>query len=104
MSSLTDYVNWYADLSFYDMPFNDVDNVVLCTLTYYDFDPKVISDRSASLRRCVINSADNDPFLKAVAESRRFGSLLVSDYVEVFSRDTSTQFAALTFCVWITLI
>ena len=97
MSSLTDYVNWYADLSFYDMPFNDVDNVVLCTLTYYDFDPKVISDRSASLRRCVINSADNDPFLKAVAESRRFGSLLVSDYVEVFSRDTSTQFAALTF-------
>ena len=97
MSSLADYINWYADFSFYDKPFNEVDNVVLCTLTYYDFDPKAIGDRSVSLRRCVTNSTEKDPFLNAVVKSRRFGSLMVSDYVEVFSRDTSTQFAALTF-------
>lgn len=97
MSSLADYINWYADASFYDKPFNEVDNVVLCTLTYYDFDPKAIGDRSVSLRRCVTNSTEKDPFLNAVVKSRRFGSLMVSDYVEVFSRDTSTQFAALTF-------
>ena len=97
MSSLTDYVNWYADLSFYDLPFNEVDNVVLCTLTYYDFDAKRIGERPTALRRCLISPSENDPFLRAVVESQRFGSLMVSDYVEVFSRDTSTQFAALTF-------
>ena len=97
MSSLTDYVKWYADFSFYDLPFNEVDNVVLCTLTYYSFDAKRIGDRSAMVRRCLMGSSDDDPFLSAVMESRRFGNLMVSDYVEVFSRDTSTQFAALTF-------
>lgn len=97
MSSLADYISWYSDLTFYDYPFNDVDNLVICMLTYYDFDAKKTENRPAALRRCMLSSDANDEFLRAALKSRRFGSLLVQDYVEVFSRDTSTQFAALTF-------
>lgn len=94
MSSLTDYIQWYAEFSFYEKPFNEVDNLILSTLTYYRFKA---SDRPQTLRRCVINSTANDPFLRAAISSRRFGNLMVSDYTEVFNRDTSVQFAAMTF-------
>lgn len=97
MSSLAEYIRWYAEFSFYDKPFNDVDNLVLSMLAYYSFDGKKNSERPKVLRRCVANSPKNDDFLSAVLNSRRFGNLMVSDYAETFSRDTTTQFAAMTF-------
>ena len=38
MSSLTEYVRWYSEFSFYEKEFTDVDNLVLCQLAYYTFD------------------------------------------------------------------
>ena len=96
MSSLTDYIQWYAEFSFYEKPFNEVDNVILSTLTYYNYDLKG-SERPLSLRRCVTNSTENDAFLRAAYNSRRFGSMMVSDFEEKFSRDTAVQFAAMKF-------
>ena len=96
MSSLTDYIQWYAEFSFYEKPFNEVDNLILSTLTYYNYDLKG-ADRPMSLRRCVTNSTANDVFLRAVYNSRRFGSMMISDFEEKFSRDTSVQFAAMKF-------
>lgn len=96
MSSLADYIRWYADFSFYEKPFNEVDNLVLCMLTYYNYNIKD-DGRPASLRRCVTNAVSNDGFLSAAYHSRRFGSLMMSDFTEVFSRDTGVQFAAMQF-------
>ena len=97
MSSLAEYIEWYSDFTFYDKPFNDVDNMVLSMLAYYRFDSKRDSGRPMMLRRCVTNSIKNDPFLRAAYNSKRFGNLMVSDYTETFSKDTMTQFAAMTF-------
>ena len=94
MSSLADYIRWYAELSFYEKPFNEVDNLVLSMLTYYRFKG---SDRPQTLRRCIIGSTEKDAFLRAAVNSRRFGNLMVSDYSEVFDRDTEVQFAAMMF-------
>ena len=96
MSSLTEYIRWYADFSFYDKPFNEIDNLILSTLTYYHYEMKD-SSRPLSLRRCVTDSVENDSFLSAVYHSRRFGTLMISDFTEIFSRDTGTQFAAMKF-------
>ncbi|WP_405345410.1 Mbeg1-like protein [Ruminococcus sp.] len=96
MSSITDYIRWYADFTFYDKPFNEADNVVLCMLTYYGFDLKETS-RPTSVRRAASGDRQDDPFLNAVCSSRRFGSLLISDFLEIFSRDTCIQFAAMKF-------
>ena len=95
MNSITDYVYWYADFSFYEKPFNEVDNFVLSNLAYYSYELKK-DVKVASLRRCVKGSS-NDAFLNAVKRSVRFGSLQVSDYVEVFDRKKVTQFAAVKF-------
>ncbi len=96
MSTLTDYIEWYADLSFYEKPFNEVDNLVLSTLIYYDFNWKP-GEKPKSLRRCVTNSTANDSFLRSACRSVRFGSLVVSDYQEIFDPASHTQFAAVRF-------
>ena len=70
MSTLAEYIRWYADLSFYEKPFCEVDNVVLSMLAYYDFNVK----HRASVRRACTNTTANDSFLEALCESRRFGS------------------------------
>ena len=96
MSSLADYIRWYSVFSFDEMPFNDVDNLVLCMLSYYNYDLKKTSGNPCSLRRCVTNEHGKDAFLSAAYHSRRFGSLMVSEVCENFSRDAGTQFAAMT--------
>ena len=97
MSSLAEYIEWYSDFTFYEKPFNDVDNFVLSMLAYYDFDLKRDGGRPMMLRRCVKNSITKDSFLRAAYNSKRFGNLMVSHYSEYFSHDTMTQFAAMTF-------
>ncbi|MBQ3265076.1 MAG: DUF2974 domain-containing protein [Ruminococcus sp.] len=96
MSSITDYIRWYAEFSFYEKPFNEVDNIVLSTLTYYHFELKD-AGRPMAVKRAVTNSISSDAFLSAVCASRRFGSLMISDVSEIFSRDTGVQFAAMKF-------
>jgi len=95
-TSLADYIRWYADFSFYEKEFTEVDNLVLSSLAYYRYDLKKHDNQPVSLRRAVKNSFDNDDFLEAAYHSRRFGSLLVHDCTEVFDGKTSTQFAAMT--------
>ena len=97
MSSLTDYIRWYADFSFYEKTFCEADNLVLSVLAYYQYDMKKSSGKPAALKRCCANSAAKDGFLRAVTDSRRFGNLMVSEYEEVFSRDVGVQFAAVQF-------
>lgn len=97
MDILKDYIRWYSDFSFYDKPFTDVDNLVLSMLAYYQFDLKKSDGKPAQLKRCIKNNADGDSFLTAVLESRRFGRMLVSDYVEIFDKKSTVQFAAMKF-------
>ena len=37
MERIIDYVRWYSDLTFDILPFNEVDNLVLCALSYWKF-------------------------------------------------------------------
>ena len=43
MSSLLEYLNAYADVSFTEMPFGDGDNTMICKLSYMPFE-RVVSD------------------------------------------------------------
>ena len=97
MDILKDYIKWYSDLTFYDKPFTEVDNLVLSMLAYYQFDLKQPDSKPAQLKKCITNNADGDSFLTAALESRRFGSISVSDYVEIFDKKSTVQFAAMKF-------
>ena len=49
MIKLIDYVEKYGDISFDNKPFNDVDNLVFCSLIYLDFSNTSINENIHTL-------------------------------------------------------
>lgn len=49
MATMRDYLAWRGDLTFAERPFNDVDSLVLATLSYLDFDGIVPSPSTLAL-------------------------------------------------------
>lgn len=110
MDRIVDYVRWYADLPFDVLPFNEVDNLVLCALSYWKFPDMGWGKRKYTLRECFdrlaggkvqMMTTDNDDtmadFVRYAAQSKRFGELNVSDYVDEFFPEVPIQFSAITF-------
>jgi len=98
MDNIITYINWYSNLSFSEKPFNIIDNLVFCNLSYLKYDLKGV--KSAFLKDCVIeNDSHLSSFRQAVKNSKRFGNVLVSNIREVVSSDleSPTQFYAVTF-------
>ena len=113
MLHLTEYVKWRGDITFDEKPLNIIDNLVLCQLSYLDMRSAWTDDISEmTLREAVerlngkyeyklaFSSADDDDFTRACAASSRFGSLKMSDYMDVVSASRNEQFAAVTFHIY----
>ena len=108
--TLIDYINWRGDLTFDENPFNIVDNVILCELSYVDYtpvlqagNPEGISFSEAFRRikeldafRLLTAGGGDDSLARKAAESRRFGSVLLTYWADVFDQD-SIQFSAVHF-------
>lgn len=110
MDRIIDYVRWYSDLSFDILPFNEVDNLVFCALSYWKFPDLNWQRRKYTLRECYeelhgesvqMMTAEKDEtmpeLVRYAAASCRFGDLLVSDYVDEYFPEVPIQFAAVTF-------
>ena len=110
MDRIIDYVRWYSDITFEVLPFNEVDNLVLCGLSYWKFPEMGWGHKKHTLRACFdqlqgadvqMMTTDTDAsmaeFVRCAACSRRFGDLFVSDYVDVLIPEVPTQFSAITF-------
>lgn len=113
MDHLVDYIQWMGELSFTSLPFSEADALVLCMLSYYDFSPLFSEGGegphpvSEALRlieedkvRVMLVGRDRGfaKILDCAARSRRYGSLLMRDYVDLYRQDPPLQFSALTFC------
>lgn len=111
MADIFDYISWRGDLSFEQDSFNELDALVLSRLSYLPFDGAVssclfdeITLEQAAMRifatddyeKNLLWKGDAD-LLKAAAESKRFGKILVSGYVNEVESDVSMQFSATTF-------
>lgn len=110
MDRIIDYVRWYADLSFDVLPFNEVDNLVLCGLSYWKFPEMDWDNGKYTLRACFealrgadveMMTTDTDEtmadFVRFACLSKRFGTLYVSDCVDEFLPEVPIQFSAVTF-------
>ena len=111
MDRIIDYVRWYADLPFDIVPFNEVDNLVFCGLSYWKFpDMDWKRNKKHTLRECFeslhgapvqMMTTEKDEtmpdFVRYAAESKRFGDLYVSNYVDEFYPEIPIQFSAITF-------
>lgn len=114
MANLQDYVTWRGDLSFAERPLTELDNLVLCQLSYIDMSSVFPSGEIISLRDVIAALLDRGEittlvadgvekheeytaFAKAAAASRRFGTLLLSHYEDILDSAQQIQFSAVTF-------
>lgn len=111
MANISDYLIWRGDLTLEERPFNFVDNLILCSLSYIGFDGaadwaaggtctlKEAADwfRSQSPETQHIRSPLDREFLLLASESRRFGGIRLTRHGGKFSPEQELQFSATTF-------
>ena len=114
MANIIDYLHWRGDFNLAERPFNDVDCLVLCRLSYLPFEDVVPADFAAvpvSLGSAVtavlaqtcgdspqkqVRIKDDIPFMQALLQSPRFTGLTLSGYVNRLDREQQKQFSAVT--------
>lgn len=108
MENIVSYLQWRGDLSFWADPFNEVDNLILSYLSYFDFSgivPGIDESKTLSVRKAAdfyfqCTRKDNpfieQEFLRVIAGTRRFGDVLLWKYEDIGDTENGkTQFAAL---------
>lgn len=110
MESLLDYVRWMEDFPISATGVREADALVLGALSYFDLTPIFADGEEHHVRDCqqmlenetarVMLTVKDDSYtqlLEAAAQSRRFGDLRMTDYVDVLLNDPPVQFAAVSF-------
>lgn len=114
MANIMDYLDWRGDLDFTVSPFNEVDNLILSELVYVDFQGIVpppgeqhisiteanrlfFSEHTEEEIHARVSSTRMAAFLmRKMASTKRFGNLLLGDYVNDICLDEQSQFCAMT--------
>lgn len=110
MANVVEYVKYYRNISFDELPFNEVDALILADLSYLNLDycvsklPKTIEeiskDYSPIMTKDKIKNRpkiyrDSHHLFNTLKSTVRFKDLLISDYQKVIT--CNTQFGAITF-------
>ena len=106
---LFDYVKKYGDVTFEEKEFNDVDNIVFCSLSYLDFTNTSINKKKCTLevigkqylrrnffrdiKKLGIPHKNAYKLLELCIESNRYKDIIVHDYV--YSINIEKQFSAM---------
>lgn len=112
MENIIDYVKTYGRNSLAQKPFNEVDSLVLSQLAYLNFKPFVkapeekgvavpirnilATERMEELLEGYWYKDKNEELFRALAASRRFGSMTLQNHVNRIEEETDMQFAAVT--------
>ncbi|MBR2826124.1 MAG: DUF2974 domain-containing protein [Erysipelotrichaceae bacterium] len=110
-----DYLTWRGDLTFDRDQFNIVDNLLFAYSAYTDLREVITTDEPITVHEaaerffklhteeeCLKSGsliAHAPVVLRRMGESRRFGDLLITDYVREIDEETSTQFSAMHFVI-----
>ncbi len=109
MANITDYVKWRGDITFNEREFNLVDNLVFCHLGYLDMTEIFKFHQQVTLRevwsmlgnearfRLFTTGKIDRLLLEECGNSKRFGDIIISDYVDNTDIKANKQFAAMTF-------
>ena len=112
MANIIDYIRWRGDLDFRQSAINEVDSLLFSELAYLNF-----SEIAESCEGILLSDAAREYFdkerdkfsnngdlykeeyiamLRAMAASKRFGSVRLANYVQKKDEQRSMQFAAMT--------
>lgn len=112
MPNILDYIKWRGDLSFEQSKFNEVDNLILSRFSYFPLDGlfKNLDDVMTikeSYYKWIQTDINEEKILQKedidlyplMAESKRFGNLKITRYVNNISKEEEKQFSAVTIFV-----
>lgn len=113
MNTIITYLSKYGDKDFDEEPFNEVDSLILCQLSYLNYAPFVgsLADECPGKPvREIFESEDyeslfldywykknNHKLFERFVESKRFGETLLNFYEDIISEEREAQFSAITF-------
>lgn len=109
---IMDYLHWRSDLTFDERPYNELDAVAFCALGYEILDDVfkekkmmtldevaeqffAIHDETVLKKRLSVSSRSYE-VLKAMRQTRRYGSLILAGYVSEINHALDLQFSAMT--------
>lgn len=106
MGNIFDYLKW-RDIELEKVEFNQIDALILSRLSYLPFDGLIEENEKITIKECferyeivgergnILIEADVDLF-PALAKSKRFGNLYISNYVNNIDKNRDLQFSAIT--------
>ena len=113
MTNIFDYLVWRGDLLFSQDSFNEVDNLILAELCYFDFGIVMEKGETVTLETAtrryfrhfprgthklgLLMSPAFDDFLLLAAQSARFSKIKLSFPVSIIKKRPAMQFAAITY-------
>lgn len=106
MPNMLDYLTWRGDLPLACVPWNEVDSLLMAALAYCSFGEAAAGSEGVALRSLSARAREDVKDFQffnrcrdlegALAQTLRFGGLLVHDAVEVWDPEREMQFAAVT--------
>lgn len=110
MANIVDYLKWRGDITFKQGPFNEVDNLILSEFSYIEISKKN-AERKLTIKEAItyylekydekelakkfVFSMNPYFFFKSLADSKRFGNLKISKYINKVSKKEEKQFSAM---------
>lgn len=110
--NIIEYANENGIVDFTEVPFGEVDSLVISQLSYLKFEgivpgPSegkngiVLSDvinheKYDSIYRDERNHEINKTFFEALSKSRRFGNLILNNFIDIIDETVDVQFSAMT--------
>lgn len=106
MANIFDYINW-RDLKLKQVEFNEIDNLILARLSYFPFDGLINKGEEITIAEAyqryqdigttgrILQQEDIDLF-PILANSTRFGNMLLTNYINKIDPIQEKQFSAIT--------
>lgn len=108
MANILDYIIWRGDLSFKKAELNEVDSLILSRFSYFPLDELFMEDKKITIQEAYnrflnigigekkLLQIDDKDLFPALANSKRFGELHITNYINKIDKEAEKQFSAVT--------
>lgn len=108
MANILDYITWRGDLTFKQSELNEVDSLILSRFSYFPLDELFMDDKKITIQEAYnrflkigidekeLLQIDDKDLFPALANSKRFGKLYITNYINKIDKEEEKQFSAVT--------
>ena len=108
MANIVDYTKWRGDLDLQEFEFNEIDNLILSRFSYFPFENILGENEEVTIKKLskrfkkedkeklVILWDDDIDLFALMGDSKRYGNLKATKYINKISIESEQQFSAIT--------